>query len=290
MPDGTILTADVLNNPNSERYIPNMGQWLSDGSTVANLQGPPEVNCIQYGHGQLYCPPGEIGPAVLRPDGTVFATGALHLGATTGHTSVYHPGPTSTDPGTWVPGPDFPNGDDAGDNFAVLLTSGNVLVEGTSGRLYEYDGTNLISGPFANGNSLLLLPTGEVLVGGTYIYTSNGTYQKAWAPSLYTHPISVKRGQTYTIAGQRFNGMSQAHGFGDELETATNYPLIRLTMLSTKHVFYARTHDHSQMGVATGNALVDTHFDIPVGMETGVANLEVVANGIPCPATLVLVQ
>jgi len=41
MPDGTVLTADVLNNPNSERYILSEQQWISDGSTIANLQGPP---------------------------------------------------------------------------------------------------------------------------------------------------------------------------------------------------------------------------------------------------------
>lgn len=43
MPDGTILTWDVLDNPNSERYIPSQQEWVSDGSTIANLQGPPEV-------------------------------------------------------------------------------------------------------------------------------------------------------------------------------------------------------------------------------------------------------
>ncbi len=80
MPGGTVLTVDVLDNPNSERYIPSMQQWISDGNTVANLQGPPEEGCLHYGGG-LYCPPGEIGPAILRPDGTVFATGAHHTRA-----------------------------------------------------------------------------------------------------------------------------------------------------------------------------------------------------------------
>ncbi len=42
MPDGTVLTCDVLDNPNSERYIPSQQIWVSDGSTIANLQGPPE--------------------------------------------------------------------------------------------------------------------------------------------------------------------------------------------------------------------------------------------------------
>ena len=66
MPDGTVLTADVLTNPNSERYIPSMQEWVSDGSTIANLQGPPEEGCIPYGGGE-YCPPGEIGPPFCGP-------------------------------------------------------------------------------------------------------------------------------------------------------------------------------------------------------------------------------
>ena len=37
----------------------------------------------------------------------------------------------------------FPNGDQADDSFAALLPTGNVLVEGDSGTLYEFDGTKL---------------------------------------------------------------------------------------------------------------------------------------------------
>ena len=49
----------------------------------------------------------------------------------------------------------------------------------------------------------------------------------------------------------------------------------------TQHVFYARTHDHSTMGVATGTKKVFTHFDVSATMETGASTLVVVANGIP---------
>jgi hypothetical protein len=290
MPNGTILTADVLNNPNSEHYVPAEGRWVQDGSTIALLQGPPELGCIQGKWGD-YCPPGEIGPAILRPDGSVFATGALHIGSATGHTAVYRPGPSVDDPGVWTPGPDFPNGDDAGDDFAALLTNGNVLVQGNSGRLYEYDGSNFNTGPFSGGGPLLVLPTGEVLVGGSYIYTpSNQNYNPSWAPHLYMGNGSIlQRGKSYTIPGQRFNGMSQAAAFGDEFESSTNYPLVRITMQGTHHVFYCRTHDHSTMGVQTGNNLTATHVDIPATMETGAATFEVVANGIPSPKVLVYI-
>jgi hypothetical protein len=176
-------------------------------------------------------------------------------------------------------GPDFPNSDNAGDTFAVLLTSGNVLVEGGVAS-YEFDGTKFTTVPSTPG-CLMLLPTGEVLVGGTEVYTSSGTYSSAWAPTIHAAPTTVVRGSTYKISGTQFNGLSQAAAFGDEYETATNYPLVRITNSSTGHVFYARTHDHSTMAVATGSKIVFTNFDVPAGMETGASSLVVVANGIP---------
>jgi hypothetical protein len=238
---------------------------------------------LGFGHNKEYCPPGEIGPAILRPDGTVFATGALHQNATTGHTAVYQPGKKPTDPGTWTAGPDFPSGDAAGDSYAALLTNGHVLVEGNSGTLYEFDGTNFTSGPSIGPGyiSLIPLPTGEILVGGSQVYTSKGSYSAAWAPSITTYPTSVTRGSTYKISGRQFNGLSQAAAFGDENESPTNYPLVRIENVASGHVFYARTHDHSTMGVATGKKIVSTNFDVPANMESGNSTLQVVANGIP---------
>ena len=252
MPDGTVLTADVLDSPNSERYIPSLQEWISDGSTVANLMGPPEEGCLNYGGGQ-YCPPGEIGPAILRPDKTVFATGATHLGDPQGHTAIYHPGTSPTDPGTWVAGPDFQRGDDAGDNFAALLTNGNVLVQGNSGRLYEFDGTNFTPTLRGNGDSLMVLPTGQILLGGTEVYNSTGGALQIWKPVIGYCPATVTRGQSYVTLGRQFNGLSQAASFGDEYQTATNYPLVRITNTATGHVYYAKTHNHSNMGVNTGS-------------------------------------
>jgi hypothetical protein len=191
----------------------------------------------------------------------------------------------------WTVGPVFPNDDNAGDSFAVLLTNGDVLVEGDSGTSYVFDGTHLTPGPFTPG-SLMVLPNGEVLVGGgtTEVYTSSGTYQTSWQPAISTYPSTVTRGSTYSISGTQFNGLSQAAAFGDELQTATNYPLVQITNNGTLHVFYARTHNHSTMGVATGTATVSTNFDVPATMETGASTLVVIANGIPSAAVSVTVQ
>jgi hypothetical protein len=287
LPNGTFLTADVKGSPNSEHYDRTTQTWIQDGSTQALLMGPPEVGCIN-GQWGSYCPPGEIGPAVLRPDGTVFATGALHVGESRGHTAIYTPS-APNQPGTWVKGPDFQSGDFCDDNFAALLTNGNVLVSSVFGRLYEFNGTTLTV--TANGGgSLLVLPTGEVMVDGRQLYRSTGMYQQIWAPMLFPLAVAaLQRGATYSAYGSNFNGMSEAHGFGDEFQTATNYPLVRLTNLATGHVFYARTHDHSTMGVRHLGSLASTHFDVPANAETGSTKVEVVANGIPSNAITTMV-
>ena len=277
LPNGTILTADVKNAPNSEIYTPSAGSWASAGSTVVDLHSPSPFGCLHYGPNGQYCyyPPGEIGPAILRPDGTVFATGSYSNGGSgPGHTAIYSP--TSG----WSEGPNFPNDDNAGDSFAVLLPSGDVLVEGDTGTSYIFDGTTLTTSLYTPG-CLMMLPNGQVLVGGSEVYTPTGTYSASWAPIIKSVPAAVVRGSTYKIIGAQFNGLSQAAAFGDEYQTATNYPLVRITNNSTGHVFYAKTHDHSTMAVATGSKLVSTNFDVPATMETGASSLVVVANGIP---------
>jgi hypothetical protein len=286
--NGSILTADVKKAPNSEIYTPSAKAWVTAGSTIVDLHSPSPDGCLHYGPGGKLCyyPPGEIGPQILRPDGTVFVTGSYTKNNGPGNTAIY-----DSLTGVWTVGPVFPNDDNAGDSFAVLLTNGDVLVEGDSGTSYVFDGTHLTPGPFTPG-SLMVLPNGEVLVGGgtTEVYTSSGTYQTSWQPTISTYPSTVTRGSTYSISGTQFNGLSQAAAFGDELQTATNYPLVQITNNSTLHVFYARTHNHSTMGVATGTATVSTNFDVPATMETGASTLVVIANGIPSVAVSVTVQ
>jgi len=258
------------------------------------------VGCVPYGPGGSLCyyPPGEIGPTILRPDGTVFATGSFanddpNLNPdSAAHTAVY-----DTHTRTWTQGPDFPindingvmYGDNAGDDFAVLLPNGKVLVEGfISG--YEFDGTQLVTTvPYTvYMGSLSVLPSGEVLFGGyspggypAQLYTSPGRHDPAWEPVvLALDDENLQPGSTYRAWGFQFNGLSQAAAFGDELQAAQNYPLVRITNKATHHVFYARTHDHSTMAVATGDQLVWTNFDVPQQIEAGASRLEVVANGI----------
>jgi hypothetical protein len=100
----------------------------------------------------------------------------------------------------------------------------------------------------------------------------------------------VIHGRSYVISGTQFNGLSQGAAYGDDGQSATNYPLVRITNSATGHVLYARTYNHSTMAVATGSAIVSTHFAVPAGIELGASEIQVVANGIPSTAAAVTVQ
>jgi hypothetical protein len=313
LPSGELFTIDVGTPPHAEHYDPVAAQWYSDGNTPMGLTSPTStpggltygpaplevVGGVTYGPGPTgtYFPPGEIGPALLLPDGRVFATGAAGSG-TVAHTALYTPSATPGGAGSFTAGPDFANGDDAGDASGALLPSGHVLIATGSGRFYEFDGATMpVIGVLTNNTGftayfILPLPNGQALVTGgvTQVYAGAGSPDPAWAPTITAVPSSVTRGSSYVISGTQFNGLSQAAAVNDENNAATNYPLVRITNAASGHVVYARTHGHSSMGVATGSTPVSTNFDVPAGAETGASALSVVANGIASAPVTVTVN
>jgi len=122
------------------------------------------------------------------------------------------------------------------------------------------------------------------------IYTAKGKAKSEWAPTITSAPSTVTRGDSYVISGTQFTGLSAGATYGDDAQMATSYPLVRITNTNSGHVFYARTHDHSTMGVATGKKKVSTHFDVSASTETGASSLVVVANGIASKPVAVTVQ
>jgi hypothetical protein len=92
------------------------------------------------------------------------------------------------------------------------------------------------------------------------------------------------------VSGTQFNGLSQGASFGDDGQSATNYPIVRITNNAIKHQFFARTHNHSTMAVATGNEFTSTEFDILPGTETGDSTLVVIANGIPSNTVGIIIE
>lgn len=285
LPNGKILTIDTANIPNSEIFDPATLKWTSAGSTVVTL---PDAGSL------------EIGPQILRPDGNMVAFGG------TPHTSLYN---SST--GTWTPGPDFPNSNDSADGPASLLPDGNILLPASPGvfqgniTFFIFDGITFTQAPATQSSAslqswqtrTLLLPTGQVMYlvadGRTKdveVFTTTGRVNNGWRPTIKRLAATLTRGSTFQIKGTQFNGLSGGSDYGDDALSATNYPLVRITNTATQHVFYARTHDHSTMGVATGTAVVSTMFDVPAAAETGASTIEVVANGIPSRPRAVTIQ
>jgi hypothetical protein len=290
LPNGKVHTVDCYvqhyqsNGMNYELYDPVSGTWSVAGTTPVQLWDSA-ASCGGQSFASF-----EIGPALLLPNGTVFATGANRCGAA--HTAIYN-----TNSGTWTAGPDFPGNLGIADGPAALEPNGKMLMMASplifqNGSIFfEWDGTSLtqVAGPPNAPNRscfqghLLLLPTGQIMytdyTTDVEIFTPTpGNYN--WVPSAFLKSLSLTRGHTYVMAGTKLNGLSQATSYGDDLQCATNYPIVRLTNVATGHVFYCRTHGHSSMAVGyTG--LVKTLLDIPANMETGPSNFEVIANGIP---------
>ena len=210
LPNGDILTVDAIDAPNSEVFNPATKKWTSAGSTIVRLEDPSSQ---------------EVGPLVLRPDGTVFAAGAAPPN-TPGHTSIYN---TATK--KWKPGPDFPkvNGvalacDDAP---SAVEINGNVIVMtappvfGTGAVFFEWNGTKLtkIAGPpNASGDGafyghFLELPSGQLLFSDfstdLEVFTPKGTYKAAWQPTITSVPTTLTHGHSYVVEGTQLSGHHQ---------------------------------------------------------------------------------
>jgi len=180
LPDGSVLTVNLTDHaadPNAQRFLPNadlsLSQWVGAGKTPVDLQATDSNGSqnIVFDHGKrVYHPPGEIGPAILRPDGTVFATGAACTikGPSTdpdacvvyhpvGHTAIYNPANLAS---PWTAGPDFPNGEGAGDTYASLLPNGNVLVQPNPPGVSE-DSIDRVNARYARVRAGAVRPSAE---------------------------------------------------------------------------------------------------------------------------------
>ena len=247
----------------------------------------------------------ELGPVMLLPNGTMFATGASNC--TPGNIATYN---VST--GVWTAQGAFPTAskDAANDAPGATEINGNAIVVtspytntfSTPLTIYEWNATTSTLNSFPNVTNaskddsyvthLLVLPTGQIMftdfsTNGIEILTSAGTYQSSWQPTISSAPSSLTIGQTYPISGTQFNGVTTGAQYGDDFQDNTNYPLVRIVTTNNNHVYYARTYGHSTMGVATGTLPVSTNFQVPViaAADLGPCNLYVVANGIPSAAS-----
>ena len=300
LPNGNVLTVDIFQSGvgynSAEQYDPASGTWSSAGTTGTRLYD--------------ICGSVEIGPAPLRPDGTVVQFG----GYACGFDSTYPSGtqdPTGiydSTTGTWSAGPYVPVVDglflSIPDGPAAVLPNGNILFPASpwagyanerGTHFFEFTTANAINqvadAPggvseylISNEFNFLVLPNGQILVDwgsvAPLFYTPTGSPDPSWAPVISTSPSNVYPGTTYTISGTQLNGLTQGAYYGDDFQMATNYPIVQITNSATGHVFYGRTFNVSNRSIAPGVS-VSTDFTVPANIELGASSLVVIANGIP---------
>ncbi len=276
LPSSDVLSVALKPQPNyAELYHPSTGRWTPAGTIPV-----PVVDASGT----------ESGAEVLRPDGTLLMLGD------TGENAVYH---FATN--TWSTAPSFPEVDGqqphCADAPAAVLPDGDVLIDASPGiykppsHFFIFNGhslTRVEDAPHAaslesNFGYMLVLPTGQVLfndrIGHMELYTAGGNSKKSWRPVIRKVPVKLARGHTYAIAGSQLNGLTQGAYYGDDYQSATNYPLVRITYARTGRGFYARTFAMSSMAV-TPKLASRAKFQLPSNVRPGKAFLSVIANGI----------
>jgi len=278
LPGGKVLTVDAYVGSTCcqlgyQIYNASTGAWTTpSNNTVVNLVDPGSL---------------ELGPMPLLPNGTVFAAGA------TTNNAIY-----TLSTASWASAPKFGGTLDIADGPAAVLPDGNALFDASPGvfntgsKFFEWDGTtmNATSAPpnasidSSYVGNMLVLPTGQVMLtdfsNSVEVYTPVGSPCAGCAPTVTHVNATLTHGsKNNKIAGTQFNGVTGGAYYGDDSQSFTNYPLVRITD-SASHVAYCRTHGWTG-GVATGAAATHTMFDIPASIAIGPASLVVVTNGIP---------
>lgn len=275
LPDDSILTVDPFGT-HSERYIPSLGQWIPDAIVPV----------------QLWSSSGEIGPALLLPDGRAFYLGG------SGNTAFYTPS-GGTNEGSWQAGPVIPNSGAASDAPAAMMVNGNVLCVFDLGganqaSFYEYDPVanaftqvntpsgGTIWGSTTTGLRMLDLPDGSVLFSSSayilYEYRPSGGPLAAGKPAISN--LVQNADGSFHLTGTGFNGISAGAAYGDDAQMDSNYPLVRMTNMNNGNVYYARTYNWNSTSVMTGNRIIATDFVLPTNLPSADYMLVAVANGI----------
>jgi hypothetical protein len=278
--DGSVLSYDVFSSistgvGHAQRYVPSSGTWVDAGVVPVPLSNPS----VGF----------ELGPAALLPDGRVFQVGA------NGNTAIYTPSTNS-----WVAGPTLPTGTGADDAPGAMLPNGHFIFAADNPLfnaptiLLDYDPVaNTISDVTPTGalgtalgvqpsfvDRMLVLPNGDLLLTTSdsqlWEYTPTGSPNSAWAPNITN--ITPSGFNTFTVTGTQLTGLSAGSSYGDDAESDTNYPIIRLTNTSGV-VKYARSFNWTP-SVATGNTQQTVQFTLPQGFPPGGYHVSVIANGI----------
>jgi hypothetical protein len=308
----------------TELFDPSTGTWASAGNTPqpltsTNPQGEmgPAVGIgfnmvVQFGGNSLtavfsykgknpnpstsswtagpsFPSPQEVadGPAALLPNGNILvqSSNGFVPGTTNGQPSLFWEfstaGMTPANPGVGTLTPvNNPPCNDA-KNTNVGSFQGRMLVLPSGGQQND-EAILWDAGLFSdNGNA----------VNCASVYRTNpgdGSPNNVMRPPPHVNTVSnttLFRGNTYTLTGSMFRGVSQGAAYGDDAQSATNYPMVRITNNASKKVCWGRTHDWA--------ILTSTQFDVPPATtpavnwpllenpcDPGASTLVVITNGL----------
>ena len=317
--NGKILDVDAHTSGScsktSELYNPGTGAWSATGSTIDQ-----EADCSNPANDPSY----ELGPLVMGQNGTAVIFPGVLCGdkantscanqsagfVVTGTINSYNVGNAVWSSVAVVP---------TVGNFhysladapAAVLPDGNILFaaspdyqafvapthyfEMTPGGIFTQVGDTADASSIGSfEDNFLLLPTGQVLdlsqAGNMQIYTPlAGSFQPSWQPVITSVPGCVAPGATYLAKGTQLNGLTEGTYYGDDVQAAVNFPLVKIVNNGTGDVFYARTFNHSTRSIAPGVS-VTTSFKVASATETGASTLYAVGAGIPSAGTPVTVS
>jgi hypothetical protein len=280
-----VLMVDAFSNPSCNG---TMSTELLDPNTNTWGCGAPMPSQLFDNSGH------ELGPIVVGYNGKAFAVGAVPK------TNVYDPVANS-----WAAGPNIPNGLVAYDGPGALENNGKALIMvsqtnfGPGCQMMEYSyGSNTLtntvnpsgcpSDPSFVGH-LMVLPTGQIMFTDfsnvIELYTpAPGPGANNNRPTIISNgPINhfTQSGNNNVVMGFKLNGVTQGTGYGDDYQGDTNYPLVRLTNMSTGQVYFGNTHDDSSHSIDPAFGSMTTMFDLPAGFPRGPQyKVEVIAGGL----------
>jgi hypothetical protein len=284
----------------AERFDPSQNAWVSAGNTPATLVSQN--------------PRSEMGPQIGIGYNMVVAFGAVNAIALYGF-------PNNWIAQTSFPVANQGIADGPGS----LLPNGNILVQTSNGfnspsTFWEFNSsiltpqntgpaapTQTVNQPQCNSGApnttnvaafqgrMVLIPTGQILwdanpgCAAVYQTTTVGNPNPVMRPPPHINSISstsITRGTNgYTLTGSMFRGVSQGAAYGDDAQSATNFPLVRITNDATGNRCFARTHDWA--------IRISTQFDVPPAVtpapgwalvqracDVGPSTLVVIVNGL----------
>lgn len=304
----------------AQRYNPNTDSWV-DASNVNPLNPPSILTGPNQGYelGPAFLQPdGNViyfgangNTAIYNPTTNLWSAGfaepqknlTITQNPGAGTATVTAGGPATYLVGTDDPGAVLPNGH----ILIALSPEGSLFTSGPSNGgydfpdasyIYEYDPTAAtaatawtevtppgLSSINAFQLNMVVLPTGQVLLGNEgnsfQVYTEDPATgpQNAWRPTISS--IVSNGGSTFTLTGTQLNGIDEGSNYGDDNQSASNYPILQFQDASG-NIYYGRTFNWSSSGVATGATPETVQFTLPQGQSLStLTKVTVIANGIP---------